>query len=307
MRDTRRAPFCWQSVAALALVRTRAQRVAQTLAVYVAMTEISNEQRSESFTASKARIAAYSGCSKRMVDDCVEWLTAVGLIQVEHRKGPQGGDLGNVYVLAEGVPTVQGGEGAEPAPLFKNGTPSGSSNRSDYLIKKNGSREMIEALHAHFVAVIEPANRALTPSRERLYSKALAEAPLGVCSQAIDGLRAWHAIRGGELSLSRVFQTRPGGSPLGEQIEWFASRAPGATPSSGFVPSEQAATIATAKEAVLRGAAYPGNPLATQQAQEAIDTLSEFGIVPSYYEVEVAPGVTTKRVRFNDSSTENEA
>lgn len=157
----------------------------------------------------------------------------------------------------------------------------------------------IETLHATWVEHARPARVQLTPSQERLLRKALSEAPLPLCQQAIIGLVAWQQRKGGDLNLSRVFQTRPGGNPLGEQIEFFASQAPGVVTGSGFVPSEVADEIRDAKLVVVRTAAF-GRTAASKEMEEALALLQKHGITASFTE-EIRDGIDTgsKRVSFS--------
>lgn len=74
-----------------------------------------------------------------------------------------------------------------------------------------------------WVSIASPKNRELTASRKRTIDKAIKEQPVEFCLRALRGMVIWQSKRGGNLELSRVFGGRPNGSPLGEQIEWFAS------------------------------------------------------------------------------------
>lgn len=161
----------------------------------------------------------------------------------------------------------------------------------------DGIRQQVEALHEHVVATLSPKHTALSPSRERMYRKGLAEMPLDVCKQAIEGLLAWQRRKGGDLNVSRVFQTRPGGSPLGEQIEFFAKQAPSAGAGSAVVPSEVAASISDAKRNVHRGVAFPGNAMAKRQMEEAKEYLESVGVIVS---VVFDPMSQRQVARFSD-------
>ena len=76
-----------------------------------------------------------------------------------------------------------------------------------------------------WVSIASPKNRELTASRKRTIDRALKEQPVATCLRALRGMVIWQSKRGGNLELSRAFGGRPNGSPLGEQIEWFASLA----------------------------------------------------------------------------------
>lgn len=82
-----------------------------------------------------------------------------------------------------------------------------------------------QSIFEAWLSIAEPKSRELTASRKRTIDRALKEQPVELCLRALRGMVTWHSKRGGNLELSRVFGGRPNGSPLGEQIEWFASLA----------------------------------------------------------------------------------
>lgn len=85
---------------------------------------------------------------------------------------------------------------------------------------------VIQGIWDHFVSTISPVQTQLTPSRRRLISKALKETQDAEhCKRAISGLKKWREKRKGDMTLSAVFATRPGGSALADQIQWWAEQA----------------------------------------------------------------------------------
>jgi hypothetical protein len=82
-----------------------------------------------------------------------------------------------------------------------------------------------QSIFEAWLLIAEPKSRELTPSRKRTIDRAFKEQPVATCLRALRGMVIWQSKRGGNLELSRVFGGRPNGSPLGEQIEWFASLA----------------------------------------------------------------------------------
>lgn len=84
----------------------------------------------------------------------------------------------------------------------------------------------------HFVTTFHPRQTNLSPSRRRLIAKGLKETwddqePNGgieQCKRAITGLKSWRQEHPGDETLSAIFTTRPNGSALGDQIEFFASQ-----------------------------------------------------------------------------------
>lgn len=93
----------------------------------------------------------------------------------------------------------------------------------------------VELLWLHVAEVCPPAHAELTTSRRRVLERALKEAPLDLCRRAVDGLKEYVAKTGkGKPDIARVFVTRPGGSALADQIEWWADQATGVSSSSSF-------------------------------------------------------------------------
>ena len=144
MRDSRRAPFCWQDVRALDLIRDHfegRERMA-ALAVYVAMTECANEQRSDTFTAARARIADKAGTTDRTVDKYAEEFCKpeLALLAIERRRTDKSHSMTNVWTLLEpleigGEAASRGGgeagadEGGEAgSPLTRNSNVGGGTN-----------------------------------------------------------------------------------------------------------------------------------------------------------------------------------
>lgn len=156
--------------------------------------------------------------------------------------------------------------------------PSSTSTAIAPTQKKDGGAGETEAARVedvwcHFLRVADPRRKTLTTSSRRVLLKAVRDSEVAVCKQAIDGLVEYAKRRGGEVNLSRVFATRPGGSTLSDQIEWWASQAPGGR-SSAFLPSDQAAEIAITKRAVRQYAEFPGNEHARRLLEEAKRKLS---------------------------------
>lgn len=163
----------------------------------------------------------------------------------------------------------------------------------------------VAVLFEHFLAVVQPRQRNLTPGRRRLLLKAVREAEMPVAMQAIDGLVDYAKKKGGEVNLSRVFATRPSGSALGDQIEWWASQAPGGR-SSAFLPSETAAEIQLLKRAVRTYVSYAkANEHARRLMDEAIEKLMVRGVTVEVEEVvEMGGEVNQTLVAFSDEASD---
>ena len=77
--------FCWQPKSALQRIREAldaSNTVASGIAVYVALTEVASDKRSETFQSTHAYLAGRSGTSRRTVLDRIKDLVEIGLIKV---------------------------------------------------------------------------------------------------------------------------------------------------------------------------------------------------------------------------------
>jgi hypothetical protein len=107
VRDThRRPPFCYQTVATLAVVREAftGQHRPLALAIYTTLTEVANEvggeAARESFEATRKRIAELAGVSLQTLDRYVKRMEEFGLVEVERRQ-VGGVNLPNVWHLSD--------------------------------------------------------------------------------------------------------------------------------------------------------------------------------------------------------------
>jgi hypothetical protein len=88
----RRAPFCFQTIAALEVVREAftGQHRPVALAIYTTLTEVANEvggaHARESFEAARKRIANLAGVSLQTLDKYVKRMEEFGLVEVERRQ-----------------------------------------------------------------------------------------------------------------------------------------------------------------------------------------------------------------------------
>lgn len=131
----------------------------------------------------------------------------------------------------------------------------------------------------HYVKTFSPGRPDLTPSREKLILKGLkevgdnAEGADYLC-KAISGLKIWRRQKPGDESLSAIFATRPNGSALGDQIDFFAKQGenPG-SPSRPAVPSVLRGTITQRQREVIDMLAYPESPDHQERGQAAVDWL----------------------------------
>jgi hypothetical protein len=302
LRDSRRAPFCWQDVRALDLIRDHfeGRKRQSALCVYVAMTECANEQRSDTFTAARARIADKAGTTDRTVDEYAEELVTVGLLAVERRRPEGSKNLTNVWTLlappepveGEAPSPIQGEagsgyEGEAGSPLTRNsnvGSDTDAPGDPQTSIKKK-KEEDERVVFEKWLALCDRDQytvrlRELSPSRRRLIASALKEATVDECCEALEGLFAssWHKSKGYH-DLSHAFGWSPQDKrPLREKIDGHIDEAKRAGAGTRRVTSDQEATLARAKDAVRAQAAYPGNETAQKKGQAAREWLREHGI-----------------------------
>jgi hypothetical protein len=118
--DGRRAPYCWQSVHTLAHIRGGWQsttRLVFGLAVYLALTEIANEQRAhmhygagEPFEATRRWVAEKAGgISDRTLDRVLGELERLRVVRVDRRR------VGGVHLPSRYV-LIEGGDSGSPLP-----------------------------------------------------------------------------------------------------------------------------------------------------------------------------------------------
>lgn len=285
MRDIRQAPFTWQSVNAMRLIRKEFQkreRVA-AIAIYQAFTEAANLQRGAKFKATRSALSELAGVSVRTLDLYAQRFVTLGLLRVKRiREGrinspnewellnlvdelaaPGGGATG--CTLREQPETLEQGSFASAVTNVKNKKDVG---------KKTSD---IDSLFSHWVKTTNPPNKTLSPSRKRLIQRALAERDLQECKWCIDGMVIWQKEHGGGLELSRIFQTRPGGSPLGEQMDFFIGIGKNAGIAGSTFPSADPAVIARRKQEVQRGHRLTDR-VSVRKAEKAEAWLSEHGI-----------------------------
>jgi hypothetical protein len=210
--DARRAPFCWQSVRALGTLRAAwdpdACRPALGLAVYVALTEIANEDRarsiagadSDGFVATRRRIASKACVSDRSIDAAAEELERLGLLAIRRRRN--GAEhLPSTYVLLEPGSGENGAGGGEQISQgVANGVPKGGEERS-HITQEVKKRSEVEAQRAStsslvrevFDAWVEATGRTsrtkLDGNRRRLIERALHDYSLEDVLAAVRGWR----------------------------------------------------------------------------------------------------------------------
>lgn len=311
MRDIRQAPFVWQSVNAMRLIRKSFEKRERTVAVavYQALTESANLQRNEKFRATRTFLAELAGVSVRTFDGYAKKFEELGLIRItKTRNGnvnnPNAWELldlnfvdaerkisgGVVHPAAPGVvhPAAPGGGAAndtqrEQPETLEEGINVSVVKKSIENKKKKKEEDVgeklsdINSLFNYWVEKTKPRNKTLSPSRKRLIEKGLAERSLAECKSAVDGMIVQQRRRGGNLELSRIFQSRPGGSPLGEHMDFFIQLGKNAGIAGTSFPSADPAVIARRKQEVQRGHRLT-DAVSVRKAEKAEAWLKEYGI-----------------------------
>lgn len=137
------------------------------------------------------------------------------------------------------------------------------------------------AIWGHYVATFDPPRKELSASRERLIHKVLNECKamddrVEYLCAAITGLKVWREQKPGDIALSAVFQTRPNGSALGDQLQFFVDQAQSkGTSARPKVPSVMSGTISARKREVVDMLAYPDSPDHKQRGLAAVDWLRD--------------------------------
>lgn len=268
-------------------------------------------------------IARRSRVSRRTAQVCLDKLYTLGEVSKVRRGGRVGDQrFTNVYRVAVDVLMsnvqishkdnlhVQPGalhvQPAAPQPSLEPSLPSSSSK----AIEEAALDAEVDRVAEHFYRESgkkQPTSRGadeagITPSQRTMLRRAVKEAGLGQCLDAVNGLVAWHKKRGGSLALGRVFTTRPGGSPLTEQVEWWAAQGSATVrEDSGFIPSDDAARVSAAKRTIRRSITF-NDSNAQEMAGKAQAFLSEHGITTTITLGMNTHGVEATFVSFSDES-----
>lgn len=141
-----------------------------------------------------------------------------------------------------------------------------------------------QAVFEHWLALCDehdqhPRSREITPSRRRLIDKALKEASVDECKAALTGLFVtdWYSERG-YYDMRYVFQTKPGGKSLREQIDHFIDMAE-AVGRGLAITSVDPETLNRAKAAVLEAHDLSGNETAVARGARAEEWLKQHGVI----------------------------
>lgn len=165
------------------------------------------------------------GFGERAIRTALELLVDKGF--VERRKDPERKlDQSwqyrlNVGLLDRALASLRS-QGSEPDIRRDHAGASDVEEEEELQEEQQGPTD-VDRLWATFLMVCKPVNAQLTASRTRVLRRALNEAPLDLCERAVHGLDEYVKRTGkGNRDISRIFVTRPGGSALADQIEWWA-------------------------------------------------------------------------------------
>jgi hypothetical protein len=223
MKDQRRAPFIWQSLDALGLIRAAfdGKERSTAIAVYVAFTEAANAQRQRegSFSATRRQIAELAGATKHTVDKYAAAFVDLGLLDVAHR---QVGDVNkpNLWTLLE---VERGGpqDGPGVAQAVDQGGPANRTVTTQEELQE--VRADVLEVWEHYVAAARPRVTKLYDGNAQNIAKWL---NFGYTVEqfklAIDGLLAdeWRRQHG-QRGISILWKTGPGTSSATDILEGF--------------------------------------------------------------------------------------
>lgn len=171
-------------------------------------------------------VAEKIGLSKSTVRKHIGGLEELGLLQRQEQHRANGSQTSNLLRLVLEAPRRE--SSATPPETERPPAPETRRPGDDHVgddHQNNSLGEDLSKLWEIVVDVCKPANTKLTPSRARVLRRALGEAPLDLCGRAVHGLDEYVKRTGkGQRDVSRVFVTRPGGSALADQIEWWANQ-----------------------------------------------------------------------------------
>lgn len=168
--------------------------------------------------------------------------------------------------------------GLEPPPPAKTGpTPVGK----DAPPHEDPAAQ--EEVWDHFVATFQPGMKNLSPSRRRLIAKGMKELwdpehprqGLETCKLAITGLKSWRQKKPGDETLSAIFASRPGGSGLGDQIQFFADQAGAEATLDPSVPLVNRDRILRRRVQVVEMVAEPDHGPMKQRGEAALAWLRD--------------------------------
>ena len=108
MKDRRRPPFCYQTIACTAAIRAAlaGKELNTALGIYQSMTELANQHhtadgRAQTFAATRRELAEFAGVGKSTLDRYVTIFEDLGVVEVERRMNDDGTNLPNVWALID--------------------------------------------------------------------------------------------------------------------------------------------------------------------------------------------------------------
>lgn len=197
-------------------------------------------------------------------------------------------DCDNRHVISGGGP-----EEATNEEQFKEERPLAKSPEGDPAaiplpgLEASGAPDHVDQrvweIFSHWLTVFDPPRKNLSTSRRKLIERGLKETESAdVCKTAINGLKVWRLRRPGSTDLGAIFGTRPGGSSLGDQIDFWVKKAEeggmqmvGRVPTDlSGVPAVTAGTIRGLRDAVHSAAMRPGDSAEQASGRYAMEQLA---------------------------------
>lgn len=284
IRDLRSGGFCWVGCRELAAIKRTFTGKERTtaLGIYLALTELANEARAQSFQASRTAIAGEAGVSPRTLDRYAEVFVELGLLAVE-RHVDERGQGPNIWSLLD-VPEVSAANSTPPSS-------EAASNCEAHAGASDGGEEEepprppepnpVDAVWATYVEVMKPRRTVAGEEERRLIRDALKVATVVECRGAIRGCRA-SAFHMGENDrrkpynrLSHILKGKRGTRTTREQIDLFLDIADRTGGLAG--PSASAAKVSKAKDEVLAALAHPSDERVVKRGASAREWLMEHG------------------------------
>jgi Helix-turn-helix domain len=110
---------------------------------------------------------------------------------------------------------------------------------SSFSSSNNPQSQEVRSVWDYYVAVFgSPKGKGLTPSRERVIRKALAEFSVEELQRAVDGLARYRERKPGNTEIASAFSTGPRTGPLVERIGFWVEQA-GTAPADDDLDADQ--------------------------------------------------------------------
>jgi hypothetical protein len=98
-RNMKDGPWAWFNKSALEKIRTRFEDPTSTISVYLALCEISSDEKSNNFRVSMAKIGNKCGLSSRTVIERLKDIEFLGLVEIHRSKTNENFRMPSAYIL----------------------------------------------------------------------------------------------------------------------------------------------------------------------------------------------------------------